>query len=132
MNINIDKKKYNKILNELDKYKKKDCSFSSGKIIGSMCTQPHEIAIKAYVKFLDTNLGDPELFPGSNKIESNLKKFIFKLLNAPKSAGGVIVSGGTEGNITAIWLAKELSKKNEIIFLKHLNPWSLSAKGGFA
>jgi tyrosine decarboxylase/aspartate 1-decarboxylase len=115
MILKNEKKKYDNILNELDKYKNKDFTFSSGKIIGSMCTQPHDIAAKAYVKFLDTNLGDPELFPGTNEIEIALKKFILKLLNAPKTAGGIIVSGGTEGNITAMWLAKELSEKSEII-----------------
>lgn len=109
------KNKFENILRELDEFKKKDFSFSSGKIIGSMCTQPHNISIKGYKKFLDTNLGDPELFPGTNEIEINLKKFVLNLLNAPKSAQGIIVSGGTEGNITAMWLAKKLSNKNEII-----------------
>jgi tyrosine decarboxylase/aspartate 1-decarboxylase len=118
MFINLEKKKYDDILKELEKYKTKDYSFSSGKIIGSMCTQPHKISIEAYEKFLDTNLGDPELFPGTNEIEIELKKFILNLLNAPKGSGGKIVSGGTEGNLTAMWLAKELSKKNEIILSK--------------
>jgi len=118
MIINDKKIKYKNILKKLDKYKNKDFTFSSGKIIGSMCTQPHEISTKAYIKFLDTNLGDPELFPGTNEIEIALKKYILKLLNAPKTAGGITVSGGTEGNITAMWLAKELTKKNEIILSK--------------
>ena len=96
-------KKYNNILSELDKYKIKDFTFKSGKIIGSMCTKPHDIAIKAYIKFIDTNLGDPELFPGTKEIEDNLKKYILNLLNAPTSAGGIVVSGGTEGNITAMF-----------------------------
>jgi tyrosine decarboxylase/aspartate 1-decarboxylase len=116
--MNSKRKKYKDILNELTKYKMQDFSFSSGKIIGSMCTQPHEIAIEAYVKFLNTNLGDPELFPGTKRIEIDLKKFLLNLLNAPKNSGGIIVSGGTEGNITSIWLAKEISKKNEIILSK--------------
>ena len=118
MIINDKKIKYKNILKKLDKYKNKDFTFSSGKIIGSMCTQPHEISTKAYIKFLDTNLGDPELFPGTNEIEIALKKYILKLLNAPKTARGITVSGGTEGNITAMWLAKELTKKNEIILSK--------------
>ena len=117
--INKDEKiKYRNILKILDKYKNKDFTFSSGKIIGSMCTKPHEISTKAYIQFLDTNLGDPELFPGTNEIEIALKKYILKLLNAPKTARGITVSGGTEGNITAMWLAKELTKKNEIILSK--------------
>jgi tyrosine decarboxylase/aspartate 1-decarboxylase len=117
--INKDEKiKYRNILKILDKYKNKDFTFSSGKIIGSMCTKPHEISTKAYIQFLDTNLGDPELFPGTNEIEIAIKKYILKLLNAPKTARGITVSGGTEGNITAMWLAKELTKKNEIILSK--------------
>jgi tyrosine decarboxylase/aspartate 1-decarboxylase len=80
-----------------------------------MCTQPHKIAKKAYIKFLETNIGDPDLFPGTKEIESRYIKFISNLLHAPAEAKGQIVSGGTEGNITAIWLAKQLTRKKEII-----------------
>jgi tyrosine decarboxylase/aspartate 1-decarboxylase len=107
--------KYNRIINNLDKYRVQDFTFSSGRILGSMCTQPHPIAKKAYMKFLETNLGDPELFPGSKKIEEEYLSFVLNLLNAPKEASGIIGSGGTESNITAIWLAKKLSGKNEVI-----------------
>ncbi len=103
------------IMKELDAIKKNDFSFSSGHILGSMCTQPHPIAKEAYLKFLETNLGDPELFPGTKEIESKLIAFISDLLHAPKTSGGQIVSGGTEGNITAMWIAKQLNKKKEII-----------------
>ncbi|MFW6120406.1 MAG: tyrosine decarboxylase MfnA [Petrotogales bacterium] len=103
------------ILREMDAFKEKDFSFSNGSILGSMCTQPHPIAKEAYAKFLDTNLGDPELFPGTKQIESKLLGFIKDLLHAPRAAGGHIVSGGTEGNITAMWVAKQLTGKREII-----------------
>ena len=104
-----------KILNELDKHRKKDYTFSGGHIIGSMCTQPHTIAKKAYMKFLETNLGDPKLFPGTVEIESKYIQFLSKLLNSPRDHKGLIVSGGTEGNITAMWLAKQNSAKKEIL-----------------
>jgi len=103
------------ILKNLDNIKDKDYTFSSGRILGSMCTQPHPIAKEAYIKFLETNLGDPELFPRLKEIESELLAFILDLLNAPKTSTGLIGSGGTESNITAIWLAKNLTKKKEII-----------------
>jgi len=103
------------ILKELQSYFDKDYTFSSGRILGSMCTQPHFIAKEAYIKFLETNLGDPELFPGTKEMEKKLLYFYKDLLNAPKSSGGLISSGGTESNITAIWIAKKLSGKNEII-----------------
>jgi len=104
-----------KIFEELEKFKERDFTFASGHILGSMCTQPHPIAKKAYMRFLETNLGDPELFPGTKDIESKLIYFISNLLNAPKKSGGQIVSGGTEGNITAMWIAKQLTGKKEII-----------------
>jgi tyrosine decarboxylase/aspartate 1-decarboxylase len=110
-----DNNKRAKILKELDVIKDKDISFSSGHILGSMCTQPHPIAKEAYFKFLETNLGDPELFPGTKEIETKLIAFISDLLHAPTTSGGQIVNGGTEGNLTAIWIAKQLHKKKEII-----------------
>lgn len=107
-------KRYN-ILKELDQYREKDFTFTSGHILGSMCTQPHPIAKEVYMRFLETNLGDPELFPGTREIESKLISFISSLLNAPENSAGQIVSGGTEGNTTAMWLAKQLTGKKEII-----------------
>lgn len=115
MEIKNNVNKQMNILNELDKFREKDFTFASGHILGTMCTQPHQIAKKAYIKFLETNTGDPELYPGTKEIEAKYHLFILKLLNAPKSSKGQIVSGGTEGNITAMWLAKQLSGKKEII-----------------
>lgn len=115
--MNAKSKRYESddLLKELDKYRAKDFTFSSGHILGSMCTQPHPIAKEAYIRFLETNLGDPELFPGTKKIESEFISFISTLLNAPESADGQIVSGGTEGNITAMWIAKQLTGKKDVI-----------------
>ncbi len=107
--------KRNSILKELNFLQQRDFCFSSGHILGSMCTQPHPIAREVYLRFLETNLGDPELCPGTKEIESRFLQFIAHLLHAPKTAVGQIVSGGTEGNITAMWLAKQLSGKKEIV-----------------
>lgn len=115
MNQKNEMKNYTKILKDLDKFRDKDFTFASGRILGSMCTQPHPIAKEAYVNFLETNLGDPELFPGTQEIESKFIKFVSDLLHAPKNSAGQNVSGGTEGNINATWLAKNLTGKKEII-----------------
>jgi tyrosine decarboxylase/aspartate 1-decarboxylase len=109
------RKKRDEIFKELDSLQQQDFSFSSGHILGSMCTQPHPIAREAYIRFLETNLGDPELCTGTKEIESRFIAFISKLLHAPKTAVGQIVSGGTEGNITAMWIAKQLSGKHEVV-----------------
>ncbi|KYK21744.1 tyrosine decarboxylase MnfA [Thermoplasmatales archaeon SM1-50] len=113
--VSVDSQKRQKIFNELLRFQQRDFCFSSGHILGSMCTVPHPIAREAYIQFLETNLGDPELCPGTKKIESRFVAFISKLLYAPKNSIGQIVSGGTEGNITAMWIAKQLSGKKEIL-----------------
>ncbi len=115
MNGKLNEERRIKILKELQNFYNKDFTFSSGRILGSMCTQPHSIAKEAYIKFLETNLGDPELFPGTKEMETKLLSFIMDLLNAPKSSAGLICSGGTESNITAIWMSKKLTGKSEII-----------------
>ena len=107
--------KYSNIMKKLDTYRYKDYSFSDGRILGSMCTQPHPIAKETYMKFLETNLGDPELFSGTKEVELKLISFIANLLNSPKNYVGQIGSGGTESNINAMWLAKQLTGKKEII-----------------
>ncbi|RLF30923.1 MAG: tyrosine decarboxylase MfnA [Thermoplasmata archaeon] len=103
------------VLDELKRYREMDFTFASGRILGSMCTEPLPIAKKAYRYFLETNLGDPDLFPGSKKVESLYLSFVLDLLNAPENAGGIVSSGGTESNITAVWLAKRLSGKKKVI-----------------
>jgi tyrosine decarboxylase/aspartate 1-decarboxylase len=70
------------------------------------------------MQFLETNLGDPELCPGTKEIESQYIAFISQILHAPKTSAGQIVSGGTEGNITAMWIAKQLCGKKEILLPK--------------
>lgn len=112
--ITFDEKE-KQILEELREFQKKDYSFSSGHILGSMCCQAHPVAKKAYYQFLETNSGDPGLFPGTKEIEEKFLSFILTLVKAPNTASGHIVSGGTEGNISAMWIAKKRSRKNEII-----------------
>jgi tyrosine decarboxylase/aspartate 1-decarboxylase len=113
--ISLENQKKQKIMNELACLQQRDFCFSSGHILGSMCTVLHPIAREAYIQFLETNLGDPELCPGTKEIESRYIAFISRLLHGPKTAAGQIVSGGTEGNITAMWIAKQLSGKKEIV-----------------
>jgi tyrosine decarboxylase / aspartate 1-decarboxylase len=113
--VSLNTQKKLKIFKKLTEFQQSDFSFSSGHILGSMCTVPHPIAREVYLQFLETNLGDPELCPGTKEIESRYIAFISKLLHAPKTTAGQIVSGGTEGNITALWIAKQLSGKKEIL-----------------
>jgi tyrosine decarboxylase/aspartate 1-decarboxylase len=82
-------------------------------ILSSMCTIPHPVAVQAHTMFMETNLGDPGLFPGTASLERLLIQRLGILFHG-KEAGGYATSGGTESNIQALRLAKAL--KNEIVY----------------
>jgi len=98
------------VLKELESRLSEDFTYSSGRIIGSMCTRPHPLARKVYTRFLDKNPGDSGLFPAVVKLERETIQMVGKLLSNPK-ASGHIVTGGTEANTLALWAAKKLSEK---------------------
>ena len=100
----------NTILNDLEAKLQRDLTYSSGKILCSMCTSPHSFAKQIYRKYLERNLGDPSLFPASAELEQETISMLGSLLSNPKASGS-IVSGGTEANIVALWAARNLAKK---------------------
>jgi len=75
-------------------------------ILSSMCTPPHPVAARAHAMFLETNLGDPGLFPGTAALERLLVQRLGALMHLPE-AGGYATSGGTESNIQAFRIAKK-------------------------
>jgi tyrosine decarboxylase/aspartate 1-decarboxylase len=87
-----------------ERVKGSDLSYRS--ILGSMCTVPHPVAVRAHNLFMETNLGDPGLFPGTASLERLLIERIGSLFHLP-AAGGYATSGGTESNIQALRLARE-------------------------
>jgi tyrosine decarboxylase/aspartate 1-decarboxylase len=87
----------------LDERKAEDLSHCS--ILSSMCTLPHPVAVRAHLLFLETNLGDPGLFPGTAEIEQRLVRLLGALYHLP-GAAGYASSGGTESNIQALRIAK--------------------------
>jgi len=62
------------------------------------------------MRFIDKNLGDPGLFPETAEVEKDAIRMLGELLAKP-SARGYIVSGGSEANITALWVARNVAKK---------------------
>ena len=101
----------NRIIKELEAKLQRDLTYSSGKILCSMCTNPHSFAKQIYRKYLEKNLGDPSLFPASTELEQETIRMLGSLLSNPKASGSV-VSGGTEANIIALWTARNLAKKD--------------------
>jgi tyrosine decarboxylase / aspartate 1-decarboxylase len=99
------------IFDELREFKKKDMTHRSGKILGSMCTCPHPIGLKAYKMFLESNLGDPGLFKGTKAMEDEVIHSLGDLLGK-KDIYGHIITGGTEANIMAIRAARNIFRLN--------------------
>jgi tyrosine decarboxylase/aspartate 1-decarboxylase len=81
-------------------------------ILSSMCTVPHPVAVKAHLMFMETNLGDPGLFPGTASLERLLIERLGDLFHH-REAGGYATSGGTESNIQALRIAKAQKKVDE-------------------
>ena len=100
----------NMIIQELEVKLQRDFTYSSGKILCSMCTNPHSFAKQIYRRYLEKNLGDPSLFSASAELEQETISMLGSLLSNPKASGS-IVSGGTEANIIALWAARNLAKK---------------------
>ncbi|MHC1581637.1 MAG: tyrosine decarboxylase MfnA [Candidatus Syntropharchaeia archaeon] len=89
----------NAIISFLEEMKEKDLPYE--RILSSMCTYPHPIAIEAHRRFIEANLGDPGLFPGTKEIENEVIRILGGFLGNP-DAVGYIATGGTESNIQAI------------------------------
>jgi tyrosine decarboxylase/aspartate 1-decarboxylase len=108
---------YDIIMEELKAASKRDHHFAAGRILGSMCTQPLDIAKVAHTMFLEANLGNPGLYPGTAEIEGELMDMVSDLLHG-RNVSGLTVSGGTEANITALWMAKKVIGGSQIIYPK--------------
>jgi len=90
-------------------------------ILSSMCTLPHPVAVQAHCMFMETNLGDPGLFPGTSSLEKLLIGRLGTLFHLPE-AGGYATSGGTESNIQALRLFRGL--RNELEYPNVIIPES--------
>ena len=98
------------VMRILEKTRERDYSYD--RFFSTMCTLPHPIAVRAHDMFLETNLGDPGLFPGVAELEERVVQMLGEMLGCP-DACGYISTGGTESNIQAIRAARnEAGKKN--------------------
>jgi len=102
---------------KLDAQISNDCDFNSGFILGSMCTEPLEFTREIYARYLHINVGDKGISPCTAKIEKKLISDIARLFHGTNIVGN-FTSGGTEGNIIAIRIARKYKvnvKKPQII-----------------
>ncbi len=92
----------------LQEKKLEDLSYE--RILSSMCTYPHDVAVYAHQLFLESNLGDSDLFPGTKEIEHKVVRMIGELLGN-ENAFGFMSTGGTESNIQAIRAIRNKKRK---------------------
>ncbi|MCZ7355918.1 MAG: tyrosine decarboxylase MfnA [Candidatus Methanoperedens sp.] len=97
------------VLSFLDSARQKDTSYD--RVLSSMCTRPHQIAVEAHMRFIESNLGDFGLFPGTKELEEKVISIMGSLLGDP-NACGYITTGGTESNIQALRAIRNLAKKS--------------------
>jgi tyrosine decarboxylase/aspartate 1-decarboxylase len=100
------------VLDQLKKRLDSDKTYTSGRILGAMTTQPHDFARFVFGKYLEKNLGDPGLIPATKQIETDLIHILGSLLGDAKVAGNM-VSGGTEANIVAMHLARKVTESKQ-------------------
>jgi tyrosine decarboxylase/aspartate 1-decarboxylase len=93
------------------------------RILSSMCTYPHEIAVYAHTMFLESNLGDSGLFPGTKEMENKVIRMIGSLLGK-ENAAGYISTGGTESNIQAIRAIRNRKRKEGLSEMNIIVPES--------
>lgn len=75
------------------------------RVLSSMCTDPHPAAVAAAMRFLPTNPGDPSTFPTIAAIEEAVVERLGAIAELSEPTG-YVASGGTEGNIQALRIAR--------------------------
>jgi len=97
------------VLAELRRISEQDLKYREGRVLCSMCTEPHPEAKIAHRLFLSSNLGDAGLFPGTLRLEKEAVGKLAALLHGESSVG-FIVSGGTEANLLALLAARNMAR----------------------
>ncbi len=97
-----------RIIKRLKDIRAKDPKFSDGRIIASVSTEPFDFAVEAFKIFSDTNALDVNIFPGVKQLEREVIDWFGTILKN-QMIDGYITTGGTEGNVAALFVAKKLN-----------------------
>ncbi|CAL9393820.1 Tryptophan decarboxylase [Streptomyces sp. enrichment culture] len=79
------------------------------RVLNSICTEPHPLAVEMASAAAHTNLGDVRIFRGTKRIEREVVHLLLELLGNPGGSGS-LVSGGTEANLIAMLVARETAR----------------------
>ncbi|MHC1625259.1 MAG: tyrosine decarboxylase MfnA [Methermicoccaceae archaeon] len=92
-----------KVMAELSLEKEGDTPYE--KVLSSMCTYPHPVALRAHLLYMEANLGDAGLFSATSGIENKVVQMCGELAGG-RDVWGFSTTGGTESNIQAVRVAK--------------------------
>ncbi len=95
------------ILKKLMEIRSRDKFFEGGRVLSSVSTKPLEISLEAYRIFSDVNALDRYIFPNVDILEREVIEWFGKVLKN-EDISGYITTGGTEANISALWVAKKM------------------------
>lgn len=84
------------------------------RVFSSMCTRPHPIAVKAFLLYIESNLGDFGIFPSVKDLEDRAIQISSEMLNL-RGFCGYMTSGGTEANIQALRAFRNLKGRGNFI-----------------
>ncbi|MBC7115123.1 MAG: tyrosine decarboxylase / aspartate 1-decarboxylase [Archaeoglobi archaeon] len=84
------------------------------RVFSSMCTRPHPVAVKAFMLYIESNLGDFGIFPAVKELEDRVVEMTADMLNL-NGFSGYMTSGGTEANIQALRAFRNLKGKGNFI-----------------
>ncbi|WP_323191942.1 tyrosine decarboxylase MfnA [Halostella sp. PRR32] len=79
-----------------------------GRVLSSMCTEPHPAAREAAERFLATNPGDPGTYETVSELEQQVVDALGTITGVDDPAG-YVASGGTEANIQALRVARNVA-----------------------
>ncbi len=100
----------NKVTEIIEELSRNEPRLGSPKSLGPMMSEPSEAALKAFLEFLNRNLNDPEFFRISARISHEVISMVNTLLHNP-GGSGMITYGGSESNLTALYIAREMGRK---------------------
>jgi tyrosine decarboxylase / aspartate 1-decarboxylase len=101
------------VLEEINGFCANDHRYKDGRVFNSISSEPLPIAIYAYLRAIETNMGDNRIFPGMKAMEECVIRMAGQLLGNDGAAGSV-VSGATEGNLLALYVAKRIGERKGI------------------
>ncbi len=103
------------VMEEIKGFEDENMAFSDGRVLGSMCSSPLEIGREVYSMFIESNLGNPGLCKGTERLNKKVQDAVGSLIHAPKDCNSISVGGATEGNIIALWRARNKSGNRKVI-----------------